>query len=70
MQLREGPIRPANYRSKRQNLSTLLLRLGLYYPGKKTWGPAHMNWLTALKLDHREQRIAADLWRKRTKSGT
>jgi transposase len=47
-----------DYRSKRQNVSALLLRLGLYYPGKKTWGPAHMNWLTALKLDHREQRIA------------
>jgi transposase IS116/IS110/IS902 family protein len=26
--------------------------------GKKTWGPAHMNWLMAQKLEHREQRIA------------
>jgi len=31
-----------DYRSKRQNVSALLLRLGLHYPGKKTWGPAHM----------------------------
>ena len=36
----------------------LLLRLGRHYPGKKTWGPAHMNWLMQQKLEHREQRIA------------
>jgi hypothetical protein len=47
-----------DYRSKRQNVSALLLRLGLHYPGKKTWGRSHMNWLMALKLEHREQRIA------------
>jgi len=35
-----------------------MLRLGRIYPGKKTWGPAHMNWLMAQKLEHREQRIA------------
>jgi transposase len=47
-----------DYRIKRQNVSSFLLRLGLSYPGKKTWGKAHMNWLTSLKLAHREQRIA------------
>jgi transposase len=47
-----------DYRSKRQNVSALLLRLGLHYPGKKTWARSHMNWLTSLKLAHREQRIA------------
>jgi len=47
-----------DYRIKRQNVSSLLLRLGLHYPGKKTWGRAHINWLTSLKLEHREQRIA------------
>ncbi|TFV36168.1 IS110 family transposase [Bradyrhizobium niftali] len=31
-------------------------RLG--YPGKTTWGPAHMRWLMSQKLEHREQRIA------------
>jgi transposase len=35
-----------------------MLRLGRTYPGKTTWGPAHMNWLMAQKLEHREQRIA------------
>ena len=44
--------------SKRQQVSSLLLRLGLHYPGKTTWGKAHLNWLAAQKLAHREQRIA------------
>ena len=42
---------------KRQQISSLLLRLGLHYPGKKTWGRAHRNWLAAQKITHREQRI-------------
>ena len=47
-----------DYRIKRQNVSSFLLRCGLHFPGKKTWGRAHMNWLTSIKLEHREQRIA------------
>src|SRR5216684_3751828 len=47
-----------DYRIKLQNVSSLLLRLGRHYPGKKTWGRTHINWLTGLKLEHREQRIA------------
>ena len=43
---------------KRQQISSLMLRLGRIYPGKKTWGPAHMRWLMMQKLEHREQRIA------------
>ena len=42
---------------KRQQISSLLLRLGLHYPGKTTWGKAHRNWLAAQKIAHREQRI-------------
>jgi len=45
-----------DYRIKRQNVSSRLLRLGRHYPGKKTWGRAHINWLTSLTLEHREQR--------------
>lgn len=45
-------------RGKRQQISGFLLRRGLHYPGKKRWGPAHLNWLTSQKLEHREQRIA------------
>jgi transposase len=47
-----------DYKAKRQNVTSFLLRLGVHYPGKKTWGRAHTNWLTSLKLEHREQRIA------------
>jgi hypothetical protein len=40
--------------------SSFMLRLGRHYPGKKTWGPAHMNCLMLQKLEHREQRIALE----------
>ena len=43
---------------KRQQVSSFMLRLGRHYPGKKTWGRAHMNWLMQQKLEQREQRIA------------
>jgi transposase len=45
-------------RSKRQQVSSFLLRQGLHYAGKKTWTKAHMNWLVSQKLEHVEQRIA------------
>jgi len=50
-------------RAKRQQVLSLLLRLGLHYPGaktgtKKTWTRAHMDWLAGQKLAHAEQRIA------------
>jgi transposase len=44
-------------KSKRQQVLSLLLRLGLYYPGKKTWGASHHRWLSEIKLPHREQRL-------------
>jgi transposase len=43
---------------KRRQVLSLLLRLGRYYPGKRTWTQAHLNWLASQKLDHAEQRIA------------
>jgi len=45
-------------KSKRQQVLSLLLRLGRHYLGKRTWTQAHMNWLASQKLDHAEQRIA------------
>ncbi|MDH3661614.1 MAG: IS110 family transposase [Alphaproteobacteria bacterium] len=54
---RAREVAQKDLRSKRQQISGFLLRLGLHSPGKKTWGKAHMNWLGSLKLDHREQRI-------------
>jgi transposase len=45
-------------KSKRQQILSLLLRLGRRYPGKRTWTQAHLNWLASQKLEHSEQRIA------------
>ena len=45
---------------KRQQISSLMLRLGRCYPGKTTWGPSHMKWLMSQKLEHREQRMALE----------
>src|ERR1700731_805498 len=47
-------------RGKHQQVSSFMLRLGRHYPGKKTWGPAHMNWLMLQKIEHREQRIVLE----------
>jgi transposase len=44
-------------KSKRQQISSLLLRLGLHYSGKTTWGRAHRNWLRTQKIAQREQRF-------------
>ena len=42
---------------KRQQILSLLLRLGLYYPRKTTWGKSHRRWLADQKIAQREQRI-------------
>lgn len=47
-------------KSKRQQILSLLLRLGLYYPGKKTWGKSHRSWLASQTIGQREQRIVIE----------
>lgn len=42
----------ADLRRKRQTISSMMLRLGRIYPGKKTWGVRHMNWLNTQGFDH------------------
>jgi len=44
-------------RGKRQQVMSLLLRLGRRYPGKRTWSKAYMGWLLGQKIEHPEQRI-------------
>jgi transposase len=44
-------------RSKRQQVMSLLLRLGRRYSGKRTWNKAYMAWLARQKIEHPEQRI-------------
>lgn len=48
----------ADLTSKRQQVLSLLLRLGRRYAGKRTWTKMHMDWLVKQRLDHAEQRIA------------
>ncbi len=45
---------------KRQQVSSLLLRLGRHYPGIRTWGPRHRSWLANVRLDHPEQRFVLE----------
>lgn len=44
--------------AKRQQISSLLLRQGLFYPGKKTWGASHRRWLGQIALAHHGTRLA------------
>jgi transposase len=45
-------------RTKRQQVSAFLLRLGRHYPEKrKTWTKAHMNWLARQKFEYPQQRL-------------
>jgi len=44
-------------RTARQRLGAMLLRHGYRYPGKKTWGPTHMRWLSDIAILHPAQQI-------------
>jgi transposase len=45
---------------KRQQVSSMLLRLGRHYPGIRTWNARHRSWLANLRLEHREQRFVLE----------
>ena len=45
-------------RCKRQMISSLMLKHGRSYPGKKTWGARHQRWLQQQKFDHPGHQIA------------
>ena len=48
-------------RSKRQQVSAFLLRLGRSYPqSKKTWTKVHLSWIASQKLEHPQQRIVLE----------
>jgi transposase len=53
---RAREVAMVDLKRKRQQILSLLLRLGLYYPGKTTWGRAHRRWLADQKITQREQR--------------
>jgi len=41
----------------RHRLSKMLLRRGLRYPGKNTWGAAHRRWLATICWEHEAERV-------------
>jgi transposase len=45
-------------RTARQRLGAMLLRHGYRYPGRKSWTPAHMRWLSDITMPHPAQQIA------------
>jgi transposase len=45
-------------RRARQRVTGLLLRLGFRYPGHGNWTPAHLNYLSRLKMPYPAQQIA------------
>jgi transposase len=48
----------ADYRRKRQQLSSFLLRHGRRFPGKPTWRGRHLRWLDGQNFAHPAQRLA------------
>ena len=44
-------------RTARQKLGAFLLRHGYRYSGKKAWSPAHMRWLSDIKMPHPAQQV-------------
>jgi transposase len=45
-------------RTARQRLGAMLLRHGYRNPGKKSWTPAYMRWLSDISMPHPAQQIA------------
>lgn len=45
-------------RTARQRLGAMMLRHGYRYPGRKSWTPAHMRWLSDIAMPHPAQQIA------------
>jgi transposase len=46
---REAAVR--DYRAKRQQVTSFLLRHGRHFPGRKAWSKAHARWLAQQKFD-------------------
>jgi transposase len=57
-------------RRARQRLKGFLLRLGFRYPGKTSWTPAHMNYLSKLKMPHPAQQIVLEEYIQAIQSAT
>jgi transposase len=55
--IRARQVAVEDIRRKRQAISSMMLRQGRTYPGKKTWGARHTQWLQAQRFDHLAQHL-------------
>ena len=55
--VRARQVAVEDIRRKRQAISSMMLRQGRTYPGKKTWGARHVQWLQAQRFDHLAQHL-------------
>jgi transposase len=53
--VRARQVAVEDVRCKRQAISSMMLRQGRTYSGKKTWGARHMQWLQAQRFEHLAQ---------------
>ncbi len=57
-------------KTARQQLNAFLLRYGQTYPGKGSWTPAHMRWLSDVSLPHPSQQIVLQEYLMTVTGGT
>lgn len=57
-------------RTARQRLGAFLLRHGHRYPGKTSWNPAHMRWLSDVTMPHPAQQITLQEYIHAVSEGT
>ncbi len=57
-------------RTARQHLGAFLLRYGHRYPGKTSWTPAHMRWLSDVTMPHPAQQITLQEYIHTVNEGT
>jgi transposase len=65
---REDAVR--EQRNARHRLKALLLRNGVPYAGRSSWGAGHLRWLASLKLPQPAQQIALEYLHAITEAGT
>jgi transposase len=55
--IRSREVAVEDLRRKRQSISSMMLRYGRTFSGKKTWGPRHRQWLQSQKFEHPAQQL-------------
>ena len=58
--VRARQVAVEDVRCKRQAISSMMLRQGRSYSGKKTWGARHMQWLREQRFEHLAQHLVLE----------